>query len=195
MDVYARSSEIEYDKEVLSKDLFKKIGGLDEEITEIKGLINSALGFTKSSINIKPTRGCLLYGNPGTGKTLLANALASSSGAFKASICAADLYTKSVGNSEDVLKDLFEEVIDNAPSILILDEFDILCPLRSNRISEMEKRIVSHILTFFENINNDSMRIFVLGTSNKIDSIDSAFRRCGRLDREIEIPTPNPKSR
>lgn len=175
--------------------MFKDIGGLDEEIIEVKELMHFALGQSDNKINIKPSRGCLLYGNSGTGKTMLANALANSSNVFKISVCATDLYTIYSGNTEFALKDLFKDAIDNAPSIVILDEFDILCPLRSNRITDIEKRTVSNVLKFFDELNKKESKIFVLGTTNKIDNVDPTFRRCGRFDREIEILTPNPISR
>ncbi|KAK9744285.1 AAA+ lid domain [Popillia japonica] len=159
-------NEIEYEK-AQSKDLFKDIGGLDEEIIEVKELMHFALGQSDNKINIKPSRGCLLY----------------------------DLYTIYSGNTEFALKDLFKDAIDNAPSIVILDEFDILCPLRSNRITDIEKRTVSNVLKFFDELNKKESKIFVLGTTNKIDNVDPTFRRCGRFDREIEILTPNPISR
>ncbi|GJQ81476.1 hypothetical protein Trydic_g14631 [Trypoxylus dichotomus] len=187
-------SEVEYEKEH-SKDLFKDIGGLDDEIIEVRELMQAALGQTSSTFDIKPSKSCLLYGNSGTGKTLLANALSNSSNVFKVIICATDLYTIYAGNTEFALKDLFQDAIDNEPSIIILDEFDILCPSRSTRITELEKRTVSSVLTFFDELNNRDSRIFVLGTTNKIDSVDPAFRRCGRFDREIEIPTPSATSR
>ncbi|KAI4463431.1 aaa-family atpase [Holotrichia oblita] len=187
-------NEIEYEKSQ-SKDLFKDIGGLDEEIIEIKELMQAVLGKSDKKINIKPSRGCLLYGNSGTGKTMLANALANSSPFFKISICATDLYTIYSGNSEFALKDLFSDAVDNAPSIVILDEFDILCPSRSNKITELEKRAVSNVLMFFEELNKKHSKVFVLGITNKIYNVDPAFRRSGRFDREIEIPTPNPRSR
>ncbi|KRT80225.1 AAA protein [Oryctes borbonicus] len=187
-------SEVEYEKEQ-SKDLFKDIGGLDEEIIEVKELVQAGLGETTSRFDIKPSKGCLLYGHSGTGKTLLANALSNSTNVFKTIICATDLYTIYAGNSQFALKDLFQDAMDNAPSLIILDEFDILCPSRSNRLTDLEKRTVSSVLTFFDELNSKGSKIFVLGTTNKIDNIDPAFRRCGRFDREIEIPTPNPTSR
>lgn len=191
--MYCRN-EIEYEKEV-SKDLFKDIGGLDDEIIEIKELMQAALGLTDSKINIRPSKGCLLYGNSGTGKTMLANAIANFSNTFKINICATELYTKYATNPEDALKALLQDGIDNTPSVIILDEVDILCPSRSNRITDLEKRIVSNILSFYEELNKGDYKIFIVGTTNKIDSIDPTFRRCGRFDREIEIPTPNPTSR
>lgn len=157
--------------------------------------MNAALGKIKLP-NIARSRAVLIYGNSGTGKTILANVLANRSKANIVSINAPDLYSKFSGSADETIKDLFQDAIEHSPSIIILDEIDILCPLRNSRITDTEKRIVSTLLFMFDNLNaQKDDKVFIIATTNKPDNIDPAFRRCGRLDREIEIPTPNPKNR
>ncbi|XP_018571693.1 spermatogenesis-associated protein 5 [Anoplophora glabripennis] len=183
-----------YAMEVLEEETVM-IAGLDKEMQEICELMNAALGKRKLS-NLAQSRAVLLYGNSGTGKTTLAKILGKMSKANVVAINAPDLYSKYSGSAEETIKELFQDAIDHSPSIIIIDEIDILCPLRSSRITDTEKRIVSTLLVMFDNLNaQTNIKVFIIATTNKPDNIDPAFRRCGRLDREIEIPTPNPKSR
>ena len=171
------------------------IGGLDDEIKEVREAINGCLCTSNKTYGLKHSQSILLFGNCGTGKTLLARALAKESKAHTLEICASDLYSKHSGNAEETIKTLFEEALEHAPSIIILDEVDILCPVRSQRLTDSEKRVISTLLTMLDNLNQNSKHVFVLGTTNKLESIDPVFRRYGRFDREIEISTPNPKNR
>lgn len=184
----------QYATEVLKEETVT-IAGLDEEMEEICELMNVALGKRKLS-NLVQSRAVLLYGHSGTGKTTLAKVLGKISRVNVVSINAPDLYSKFSSSAEETITELFQEAIEHSPSIIIIDEIDILCPLRSNRITDTEKRIVSTLLLMFDNLNTTTnSRVFIIATTNKPDNIDPAFRRCGRIDREIEIPTPNPKNR
>lgn len=157
--------------------------------------MNAALGKIKLP-NIAQSRAVLLYGNTGTGKTSVAKFLANESKVNVVSINAPDLYSKYSGSAEETIKELFQDAIEHSPSVIILDEIDILCPSRNSRITDTEKRIVSTLLLMFDKLNTQrDANVFIIATTNKPDNIDPAFRRCGRLDREIEIATPNPKSR
>ncbi|KAJ8976502.1 hypothetical protein NQ317_018446 [Molorchus minor] len=171
-----------------------KVVGVDEEIEEIHDIMDAALEKNKT-YKFYQSRSVLLYGNSGTGKTNIAHALAKESKANLISISASDLYSKYSGSVEDTIKENFQEAIDHQPSIIVIDEIDILCPSRSSRLTDTEKRIASTLLLMFDTLNSKDSRVFIIATTNKIDNIDPAFRRCGRLDREIEIPTPSPKSR
>ncbi|KAJ3631466.1 hypothetical protein MTP99_012593 [Tenebrio molitor] len=188
-------SHTEYEKEVSNTATVSTVGGLDKEIIEIREAINSCLK-KLNPYGLKSCKSILLYGNSGTGKTLLAKALAKESKAHVIDICAPDLYSQHSSNVEEVIKDLFEEASERSPSIIVLDEVDILCPIRTQRMTDSEKRVVSTVLTMLDNLNqNPESRVFILGTTNKLDSIDPVFRRNGRFDREIEICTPSPKNR
>lgn len=156
----------------------------------------TALGKKDTIKGFKYCRGVLLYGSSGTGKTMLANALAESSNVNVIKVCAPDLYAKSTGKVEEMINNLFDEAIECAPSVIVLDEVDLFCPVRSGRLTDTDKKIVSSLLLHFDRLNQlMDCKVFVLGTTNKIDGIDGAFRRCGRFDREIEIPVPSPKAR
>lgn len=106
-----------------------------------------------------------------------------------------EIFCNNSNNVEKYIKQLFDDALENAPSIIILDEFDVVCPARSNRLTETEKRVVSIFLKIFDELYTQQSKVFLIATTNKPDNIDPAFRRCGRLDRELEIPTPNPKNR
>lgn len=190
--------ESDYKKTIEKSDPFSVVGGLENEIEELQELINYSLSLnsTPKITGFKMGKGVLLYGASGTGKTLLANALAKWAGVNVVNICAPDLYAKTTGSIEDAIKNLFKDAVDHAPTIILLDEVDILCPSRSTRMTDTERRIVSSLLVLLDELNEmEDSGVFVLATSNKPDGIDPSFRRCGRLDREIEIPIPNPNGR
>lgn len=141
-------------------------------------------------------RSVLLYGNSGTGKTSIAKALARESRASVVSLFAQDLYSNNTGSVEETIKEKLQDALKQAPSVIVIDELDILCPPRSGRLTDTEKRIVSSLLLMMDRLSEQrKKRVFIIATTNKIDNIDPVFRRYGRLDREIEIPTPSPKSR
>ncbi|XP_050299634.1 ribosome biogenesis protein SPATA5 isoform X2 [Anthonomus grandis grandis] len=189
--IYSNKGSFE---EATKKGPTHQIAGLDNETEEIRELLNATLKKPKNSQFVQ-SNSVLLYGNSGTGKTALAKLLAEESKANVVEINAPDLYSKNSTSPEETIKELFENAIKNAPSVIILDEVDILCPTRS-RIADSEKRMVSTVLISLDAIaQNRQLRVFIIATTNKVDNIDVAFRRCGRLDREIEIPTPNPRSR
>lgn len=156
----------------------------------------ASLGKTHVIPGFNLGKSVLLYGSSGTGKTLITQSLAKEVKVHTVLINASDLYTKYSGTAEDTIKTLFQEAIDRAPTLLILDEIEVLCPTRTARLTDTEKRVVSSLLTSLDNLNNlEDCKVFIIATSNKPDAIDPSFRRCGRLDREIEIPVPNPTTR
>ncbi|XP_066145360.1 ATPase family gene 2 protein homolog A isoform X2 [Euwallacea fornicatus] len=171
----------------------QEIVGQQLEIDEILEIIK-AISQKSKCLTVAGNKSVLLYGHSGTGKTTIAEMIGKKIGFNTVKISAANLYGSTIKAPEDAIRELFQESIEKAPSILILDEIDILCPSRSGRISDSEKRLVSTLLTCIDSLKQ-SPEVFVIATTNKLDNIDLAFRRCGRLDREIEILTPNPKTR
>lgn len=169
---------------------------MDNEKKEVEELMSIAFGRTPVIEGFKPARAVLLYGASGTGKTLLANIIANDSKAHTITISAANLYADGEDNVEKVVKNLFQEAVDRAPSLVIIDEIDALCPLKNGRQFEGEKRVMFNLLLCLDMINGlKDSKVFIIATSNKADMIDASFRRSGRLDRELEIPVPNPKAR
>ena len=145
-------------------------------------------------VGIEAPKGVLLYGPPGTGKTLLAKAVANETNANFYSIGGPEIMSKYYGESEERLRGIFKEAQENAPSIIFIDEIDSIAPKREEVSGEMEKRIVSQLLTLMDGLEARG-KVVVIGATNRPDSLDPALRRPGRFDREIEIGIPDEKSR
>ncbi|KAJ3253408.1 spermatogenesis associated protein 5 [Boothiomyces macroporosus] len=180
---------------------YKSIGGLKESIDAIRDMVQVPLrnpeNFTK--YGFAPPKGLLLYGPPGTGKTLIARAVAAETGAHVIIINGPEIVSKYYGETEAKLKDIFEEAAVNAPSIIFIDEIDSICPKRDDSQSELEKRIVTCMLTLMDGADDlnlqDRPRVFIIAATNRPDSLDPALRRPGRFDREFEIGIPNADAR
>ena len=136
----------------------------------------------------------LLYGPPGTGKTLIAKAVASESGAHFISIAGPEVISKYYGESEQRLREVFEEARENAPSIIFIDELDSIAPRREEVTGEVERRVVAQLLTMMDGLEERG-QVVVIGATNRVDAIDAALRRPGRFDREIEIGVPSEPDR
>src|SRR5438046_5829445 len=141
-------------------------------------------------IGIEAPKGVLLYGPPGTGKTLLAKAVASETNANFYSIGGPEIMSKFYGESEERLREIFKEAQENAPSIIFIDEIDSIAPKREEVTGEVEKRVVSQLLSVMDGLQSRG-KVVVIGATNRINSIDPALRRPGRFDREIEIGVPD----
>nr|AAP06321.1 similar to NM_007126 transitional endoplasmic reticulum ATPase [Schistosoma japonicum] len=142
------------------------------------------------AIGVKPPRGILLYGPPGTGKTLVARAVANESGSFFFLINGPEIMSKLAGESESNLRKAFEEAEKNAPAIIFIDELDAIAPKREKTHGEVERRIVSQLLTLMDGLKQRS-HVIVMAATNRPNSVDPALRRFGRFDREIEIGIPD----
>src|SRR5438046_7746631 len=145
-------------------------------------------------IGIEAPKGVLLYGPPGTVKTLLAKAVANETNATFYSIGGPEIMSKFYGESEERLRDTFKQAQENAPSIIFIDEIDSIAPKREEVSGDVEKRIVSQLLTLMDGISSRG-KIVVIGATNRPNAIDPALRRPGRFDREIEIGIPDEKGR
>ncbi|XP_018327434.1 spermatogenesis-associated protein 5 [Agrilus planipennis] len=189
-------TEHEFIKETYPKNDLQNVGGLDKEITEVKELLNIALGKSTFIPGLQIIRSIVLYGSPGTGKTLLANALAKDSGAHIVNISMIEIYSKKDNSPEENVNDFYKEAATCFPSVIIIDDIDTLCPAKTSKLNENEKRISASLFKIFEDLwNTQDAQIFVIATTNKLDSIDASLRRSGRLDKEIEIPIPGPTER
>ena len=146
------------------------------------------------SIGIKPPRGILLYGPPGTGKTLMARAVANETGAFFFLINGPEIMSKMAGESESNLRKAFEEAEKNSPAIIFIDEIDSIAPKRDKTNGEVERRVVSQLLTLMDGMKARS-NVVVMAATNRPNSIDPALRRFGRFDREVDIGIPDPTGR
>merc|ERR1719222_861522 len=146
------------------------------------------------SIGVKPPRGILMYGPPGSGKTLIARAVANETGAFFFLINGPEIMSKLAGESESNLRKAFEEAEKNSPAIIIIDEIDSIAPKREKTQGEVERRIVSQLLTLMDGLKARA-HVVVIGATNRPNSIDAALRRFGRFDREVDIGVPDENGR
>ncbi|GLT62252.1 hypothetical protein SLA2020_349020 [Shorea laevis] len=171
---------------------YDDIGGVRKQLAQIRELVELPLRKPQlfKSIGVKPPRGILLYGPPGTGKTLIARAIANETGAFFFCINGPEIMSKMTGESEGNLRKAFEEAEANAPSIIFIDEIDSIAPKREKAHGEVERRIVSQLLTLMDGLKSRA-NVIVIGATNRPNSIDPALRRFGRFDREIDIGVPD----
>ncbi|MBN1785469.1 MAG: CDC48 family AAA ATPase [Candidatus Methanofastidiosa archaeon] len=175
---------------------YEDIGGLGEEIHKIREMIELPMKHPEifDKLGVQPPKGVLLYGPPGTGKTLLAKALANEISANFSVINGPEIMSKYYGESEQNLRNVFIEAEKNAPSIIFIDEIDAIAPKREEIKGEVERRVVSQLLTLMDGLKGRG-KVVVIGATNLEDTLDPALRRPGRFDREIEIGVPDEKGR
>ena len=180
----------------IPKVTYEDIGGLDREIQRIRELVELPLKHPEvfQHLGIEPPKGVLLYGPPGTGKTLLAKAVANESGAHFIAINGPEIMSKWYGESEARLREVFKEAEENAPSIIFVDEIDAIAPKRGEVVGEVEKRVVSQLLSLMDGLESRG-NVIVIAATNRPEALDPALRRPGRFDREIYIGVPNKKGR
>ena len=171
---------------------YEDIGGLKNELEKVKEMIQLPLKHPNifNRLGINPPKGVLLHGPPGTGKTLIAKAVANESGASFYTINGPEIMSKFYGQSEENLRKIFEDAEKNAPSIIFIDEIDAIAPKRSEVHGEVERRVVSQMLTLMDGLKGRG-KLIVIGATNIPDSMDPALRRPGRFDREIRIDAPD----
>ncbi|MGV8084809.1 MAG: CDC48 family AAA ATPase [Candidatus Bilamarchaeum sp.] len=175
---------------------YDDVGGLRDAMQKVREMIELPLRHPEifERLGIDPPKGVLLYGAPGTGKTLLAKAVANESDANFYYVGGPEIISKYVGESEERLRKLFAEAQENAPSIIFVDEIDAIAPKREEVMGEVEKRMVSQLLTIMDGLKARG-EVIVIGATNRPDSLDPALRRPGRFDREIEIGVPDKRDR
>ncbi|CAL5052125.1 unnamed protein product [Urochloa decumbens] len=180
------------DEERLDGVGYDDVGGMRKQLAQIRELVELPLRHPRlfKSIGIKPPKGILLYGPPGSGKTLIARAVANETGAFFFCINGPEIMSKLAGESESNLRKAFGEAEKNAPSIIFIDEIDSIAPKRDKTHGEVERRIVSQLLTLMDGLKARA-HVIVMGATNRPNSIDPALRRFGRFDREIDIGVPD----
>jgi len=175
---------------------YEDIGGLTDEIKKVREMIELPLRHPEifEKLGIEAPKGVMLYGPPGTGKTLLAKAVANESNAHFISISGPEIMSKFYGESEARLREIFKEAREKAPSIIFVDEIDSIAPKREEVTGEVERRVVSQMLSLMDGLEARG-KVIVISATNRPNAIDPALRRPGRFDREIEIKVPDKKGR
>ncbi|MDZ5809797.1 CDC48 family AAA ATPase [Halorubrum sp. AD140] len=171
---------------------YEDIGGLQNEIQRVREMVELPMKHPQifSKLGIEPPQGVLLHGPPGTGKTLLAKAVANETSASFFSIAGPEIISKYYGESEQQLREIFEDAKEESPSIIFIDELDSIAPKREDVTGEVERRVVAQLLTMMDGLETRG-QVVVIGATNRVDSVDPALRRPGRFDREIEIGVPD----
>ncbi len=187
---------IEITEESIPEITYEDIGGLSDEIKKIREMVEIPLKHPEifERLAIEPPKGVLLHGHPGTGKTLLAKAVATETEANFILLNGPEVMSKFYGESEKKIRDIFEEAEKTAPAIIFIDEIDAIAPKREEVTGEVERRVVSQLLTMMDGLKSRG-KVVVIGATNRVNSIDPALRRPGRFDREIEVGVPGKDGR
>ncbi len=175
---------------------YEDVGGLTDEVKKIREMVELPLKHPEifERLGIEPPKGVLLHGPPGTGKTLLAKAVANESEANFILLNGPECMSKFYGESEKRIREIFEEAEKNSPSIIFIDEIDAIAPKREDVQGEVERRVVSQLLTMMDGLKSRG-KVVVIGATNRPNSVDPALRRPGRFDREVEISVPDKQGR
>jgi transitional endoplasmic reticulum ATPase len=192
----ARAVEAARDEGGIPSITYEDIGGLRNEVTKVREMIELPLRHPElfRRLGVEAPKGVILHGPPGTGKTLLAKAVANETNANFYTIGGPEIMSKFYGESEQRLRNIFEEAQKNAPSIVFIDELDSIAPKREEVSGEVERRVVAQLLSLMDGLKARG-KVVVIGATNRINAIDPALRRPGRFDREIEIGVPDRNGR
>ena len=175
---------------------YEDIGGLDDELEQVREMVELPMRHPElfQQLGIEPPKGVLLHGPPGTGKTLMAKAVANEIDAYFTNISGPEIMSKYYGESEEQLREVFEEATENAPAIVFIDEIDSIAPKRGETSGDVERRVVAQLLSLMDGLEERG-QVTVIGATNRLDALDPALRRGGRFDREIEIGVPDKAGR
>ncbi|CAN5632594.1 CDC48 family AAA ATPase [soil metagenome] len=187
------SKAVQISKEgTVSSITYEDIGGLGDAVARVREMIELPLRHPElfKRLGVEAPKGVLLHGPPGTGKTLLAKAVANETNSNFFTIGGPEIMSKYHGESEERLRNVFQEAEKNAPSIIFIDEIDSIAPKREEVTGEVERRIVAQLLSVMDGMKSRG-KVVVIAATNRVDAIDPALRRPGRFDREIEIGVPN----
>ena len=175
---------------------YEDIGGIGDAVGRVREMIELPLRHPElfKRLGVEAPKGVLLHGPPGTGKTLLAKAVANETNASFYTIGGPEIMSKYYGESEEKLRNVFEQAEKNAPSIIFIDEIDSIAPKREEVSGEVERRIVAQLLSLMDGMSTRG-KVVVIGATNRVNAVDPALRRPGRFDREIEIGVPDRNGR
>jgi transitional endoplasmic reticulum ATPase len=175
---------------------YEDIGGLGDAVGRVREMIELPLRHPElfKRLGVEAPKGVLLHGPPGTGKTLLAKAVANETNANFYTIGGPEIMSKYYGESEERLRNVFQQAEQNAPSIIFIDEIDSIAPKREEVTGEVERRIVAQLLSLMDGMSSRG-KVVVIGATNRVNAVDPALRRPGRFDREIEIGVPDRNGR
>ncbi|MFP4655212.1 MAG: CDC48 family AAA ATPase [Methanohalobium sp.] len=195
IELLPESVEILPEKDIPSV-MYEDLGGIKPAIVKIREMIELPLKHPElfDSLGIEAPKGVLLHGPPGTGKTLLARAVANESDAYFISINGPEIMSKFYGESEQRIREVFDEAEKNTPAIIFLDELDSIAPKRAEVTGEVERRVVAQFLSLMDGLK-ERKNVIVIGATNRVDALDIALRRPGRFDREIELRVPDTEGR
>ena len=174
---------------------YEDIGGLDEELELVREMIELPLSEPEvfARLGVEPPKGVLLHGPPGTGKTLIARAVANEVDATFITIDGPEIMSKYKGESEERLREVFQEAEAEAPAIVFFDELDSIAGKRDDG-GDVENRVVGQLLSLMDGLDARG-DVIVIGATNRVDTLDTALRRGGRFDREIQIGVPGEAGR
>ncbi|WP_230741561.1 CDC48 family AAA ATPase [Methanooceanicella nereidis] len=195
-DIQLLPEATEVVKETVPEVTYEDLGGIREAIQKIREMIELPLKYPElfNRLGIDPPKGVLILGPPGTGKTLLAKAVANETEAYFTSINGPEIMSKYYGESEQHLRDVFKEAENNAPAIIFIDELDSIATKRAEVTGEVERRVVAQLLSLMDGLKTRK-NVIVIGATNRPEAIDTALRRPGRFDREIELRVPDKAGR
>ena len=195
-DISVSAKAVETIEEKFIDVTYEDIGGLGNEMKKIREMIELPLKHPEifERLGVEPPKGVLLHGPPGTGKTLLAKAVANESEANFILLNGPEIMSKFYGESEKKVRDIFNEAEKTAPAIIFIDEIDAIAPKREDVQGEVERRVVSQLLTMMDGLKTRG-KVVVIGATNRPNSLDPALRRPGRFDREVEINVPDKDGR